>query len=47
MNQNPHNIFVIMQARVGSTRLPAKVLKTICGKTILEHDIERCLRIKN
>lgn len=47
MNLNPEKIYVIMQARVGSTRLPAKVLKTICGKTVLEHDIDRCLRIKN
>jgi spore coat polysaccharide biosynthesis protein SpsF len=40
------NTWVIMQARVGSTRLPAKVLMKIQGKTMLEHDIERCLRIK-
>lgn len=32
---------VIMQARVGSSRLHAKVLKELCGKTVLEHDIER------
>lgn len=36
-----------MQARMGSTRLPGKILKTIQGKTILEHDIDRCLRVKN
>jgi len=36
-----------MQARVASTRLPAKVLKEILGNTVLEHDIERCLRVKN
>jgi len=36
-----------MQARVGSTRLPRKVLKTICGKTILEHDIDRLRKVKN
>ncbi|MCX7001475.1 MAG: acylneuraminate cytidylyltransferase, partial [Candidatus Sumerlaeota bacterium] len=35
-----------MQARVSSVRLPAKILKHICGKSILEHDIERCLRIR-
>ena len=41
------NTWIIMQARAGSTRLPAKVLKKILGKTVLEHDIERCLRIQN
>jgi len=38
-------ISIIMQARVGSTRLPAKVLKIILGKAVLELDIERCLRV--
>lgn len=37
---------VIMQARVNSSRLRAKVLKEIKGKTILEHDIERIKQSK-
>jgi spore coat polysaccharide biosynthesis protein SpsF (cytidylyltransferase family) len=37
----------IIQARMGSTRLPQKVVKKIEGKTILEHIIERTKRIKN
>ncbi len=41
------NIVCIVQARIGSTRLPAKVLKKICGKTVLEHDIDRLKRVKN
>lgn len=41
------NIVCIIQARVGSTRLPNKVLKKICDKTVLEHDIERLRRVKN
>lgn len=41
------NIVCIIQARMGSTRLPGKVLKKICGKTILEHDIDRLKRVKN
>lgn len=32
---------VIMQARMGSTRLSGKVMKQLFGKTVLEHDIER------
>ena len=32
---------IILQARLGSKRLPGKVLKKINGKTILEYTIER------
>lgn len=32
---------VIIQARMGSTRLPGKVMKDLCGKTVLQHVIER------
>ena len=31
----------IIQARVGSTRFPGKVLADLCGKPMLEHVIER------
>lgn len=33
---------VIVQARYGSTRLPGKVMKTLAGRTVLEHVLERC-----
>lgn len=35
---------IITQARIGSSRLPAKVLKTIAGKTLLEYHLERLKR---
>lgn len=40
-------VVCIIQARVGSTRLPGKVLKKICDKTVLEHDIDRLKRVEN
>ncbi len=34
-------IVVIIQARMGSTRLPGKVMIELCGKTVLAHIISR------
>lgn len=34
-------IVVIIQARMGSTRLPGKVMKLLCGKTVLAHVVDR------
>ena len=31
----------IIQARMGSTRLPGKVMKQLCGKSVLAHVINR------
>ncbi|MEZ7955712.1 MAG: glycosyltransferase family protein [Rubritalea sp.] len=40
-------VTAIMQARMGSSRLPGKVLKTVSGKTFLEHSFERLLQSKS
>lgn len=35
---------VIIQAHMGSTRLPGKIMKKLCGKEVLVHVYERCMR---
>ncbi|MDO8430354.1 MAG: glycosyltransferase family protein [bacterium] len=35
-------IAIIIQARMGSTRLPGKIMKTLAGKPVLWHTVERC-----
>lgn len=39
-------VAAIIQARMGSTRLPGKILKTVNGKTLLEYQIERVKQAK-
>ena len=40
------NIGAVIQARMGSRRLPGKVLSTICGKPMLGYIIERIRQCK-
>jgi spore coat polysaccharide biosynthesis protein SpsF len=40
-------IGVIVQARMGSSRLPEKVLKKLGSKNLLEHILFRCARLKH
>lgn len=40
VNNNQH-LFIIIQARMGSTRLPGKVMLPLCGKTVLEVMLDR------
>ena len=36
---------VIVQARMGSNRLPGKVMQDLAGRTVLQHVLERCRAI--
>jgi spore coat polysaccharide biosynthesis protein SpsF len=40
-------VSAIIQARMGSSRLPGKVMKKVNGKPLLEYQIERVLRSKH
>jgi spore coat polysaccharide biosynthesis protein SpsF len=44
----PHttNVLAIVQARVSSSRLPGKVLKPICGRPMLLHQLDRVRRAR-
>lgn len=40
-------VVAIIQARIGSTRLSGKIMKELCGKTVLEHVINRVKLARN
>lgn len=40
------NVIVIIQARMGSSRLPGKILKPLGNADVLTYDIERCRKIE-
>ena len=42
--KRPLNIVCVIQARMGSSRLPGKVLKTICGQPMLGWVVRRASR---
>ncbi|MCX7797079.1 MAG: glycosyltransferase family protein [Melioribacter sp.] len=46
MNTQFKDITVIIQARVGSTRLPNKIFKELCGKPVLWHVVNRVSKSK-
>jgi spore coat polysaccharide biosynthesis protein SpsF len=45
MNSSSNERWIILQARMGSKRLPGKIFKKVLGKTLLEYQIERLKEI--
>ena len=39
------NFAILIQARLGSTRFPKKIIKDIDGKTVIEYMIDRLLKV--
>jgi spore coat polysaccharide biosynthesis protein SpsF len=46
MNEKKPRIIILIQARLGSTRLPGKPLKEVLGKPLLHYLVERLKRVK-
>lgn len=44
---NDRLIGIVLQARLGSTRLPGKMLMEMAGRSMLWHNVERLLRVRN
>ncbi len=40
-------VLIVIQARIGSSRLPGKAVKLLAGKPVLTHVIDRLHRVKN
>ncbi|AEE96752.1 cytidylyltransferase domain-containing protein [Mahella australiensis] len=47
MNKNKAKVLCVIQARMGSERLPGKVMMDICGKPVIAHVIERLKKCKH
>ena len=46
-DNNPKKATAILQGRIGSTRLPGKVLLPLVGKPVMQHVYERVLHCRN
>ena len=42
-----NNVYTVILARLGSTRLPGKMVKEICGISVIEFLFERAKNLKN
>ena len=46
-NKKTHPVIAIIQAHMGSTRLPGKVMLEVSGKPVIQYVLERLKSVRN
>ena len=44
---NQNKVVIVTQARIGSTRFPKKIMQNLGGKTLIDHHLDRLLKVEN
>ena len=44
---NGNKVVIVTQARIGSTRFPKKIIQNLGGKKLIDHHLNRLLKVSN
>lgn len=44
---NGNKVVIVTQARIGSSRFPKKIIQNLVGKTLIDHHLNRLLKVAN